>query len=68
MKKVAAKGVIEIPKEIWETAETKEELEDWLLSHDAQTIKQLRRIRSEEDLAGKGKTLEKAARQWNIKL
>ena len=68
MKKSAAKGIIDIPKEIWETAETKEDLEDWLLSHDAQSIEQLRYIRSEEDLAGKGKTLEKAARQWNIKL
>jgi hypothetical protein len=37
-------------------------LEDWLLSHDAQSIKQLRRIRSEEDLAGNGKILEKGAR------
>lgn len=35
MKKTAAKGTIEIPKEIWETAETKGDLEDWLLSHDA---------------------------------
>jgi len=67
MKKDIAKGVIEIPKEIWETAETNEDLEDWLLSHDTQTIEQLRRIRSEEDVAGKGKTLEKTARQWNIK-
>ena len=68
MKKVVAKEIIKIPKDIWGTAETKEDLEDWLLSHDAQSIKQLRHIRSEEDLAGKGKTLEKAARQWNIKL
>lgn len=68
MKKTVAKDVIEIPREIWGTAETKEDLEDWLLSHDAHSIKVLRRIRHEEDLAGKGKTLEKAARQWNIKL
>jgi hypothetical protein len=68
MKKTKAKDVIEIPREVWETAETKEDLEDWLLAHNPRLIRQLRRIRRNEDLAGRGKTLDEVARQWNIKL
>lgn len=60
--------VIEIPRSVWDTAETKEEIEDWLASHDPSFIADLRRIRHEEHLAGKGKTLQDVARRWNTKL
>jgi hypothetical protein len=56
-------GVLEIPTSIWESAETKEELEDWLLSQNPKLIRQLRRIRRVEDLTGKGKSLDEVARQ-----
>jgi hypothetical protein len=68
MKKSEAKNVIEIPMEVWETAETKEDLEDWLLTHNLKLVRQLRRIRRHEDLAGRGRLLGEVARQWNIKL
>lgn len=68
MKKTEAKSVIEIPRAVWETAETKEDIEDWLLAHNPKLIRQLRRIRRQEDLAGRGKTLSEVARRWNIKL
>lgn len=68
MKKAETKGVIEIPREVWETAETKEDIEDWLLAHNPRLIRQLRRIKRNEDLAGQGKTLDEVARRWNIKL
>ena len=55
--------VLEIPTTIWESAETKEELEDWLLSQNPKLIRKLRRIRREEDVAGKGKSLAEVARQ-----
>jgi hypothetical protein len=61
-------GVLEIPTTIWESAETKEELEDWLLSQNPKLIRQLRRIRRQEDLASKGKSLDEVARQWHINL
>jgi hypothetical protein len=66
MKKTDAKNVIEIPRGVWETAETKEDIEDWLLAHNPKLIRQLRRIRRHEDLAGQGKTLSDVARRWNI--
>jgi hypothetical protein len=68
MKKSSAKDVIEIPKGVWETAETKEDLEDWLLAHNLRLVRQLRRIRRHEDLVGRGKPLGDVARRWNIKL
>lgn len=68
MKKTQAKSVIEIPRGIWETAETKEEIEDWLLTQNPKLIRQLRRIKHEEDLTGQGKTLREVARRWNITL
>jgi hypothetical protein len=68
MKRAGADEIIQIPMGVWETAETKEDLEDWLLAHNPRIIRRLRRIRREEDLAGRGKTLDEVARQWNIKL
>jgi hypothetical protein len=68
MGKLRNSGVLEIPTTIWESAETKEELEDWLLSQNPKLIRQLRRIRRREDLAGKGKSLNEVARRWHINL
>jgi hypothetical protein len=68
MRKVSPKDVIEIPRSVWETAETKEDLEDWLLAHNPKMIAELLRIRRKEDLAGKGRSLEDVARRWNIDL
>jgi hypothetical protein len=68
MRKIRNGGVLEIPTTVWESAETKEELEDWLLSQNPKLIRQLRRIRRQEDLTGKGKSLDEVARQWHINL
>ena len=68
MKKSEVKAAIEIPLGVWETAESKEDLEDWLLAQNPALIRQLRRIRRWEDLAGRGKPLHEVARRWNIKL
>ncbi len=48
--------VIHIPISIWETAETKEDLEDWLLANDPRFIEQMRQLRR-EDLAGEFEAL-----------
>ena len=63
MKRAAIHDVIQIPRGVWETAETKEDLEDWLLAHNPRIIRLLRRIRRHEDLAGRGKTLDELAGQ-----
>jgi hypothetical protein len=68
MGKPRESGVLEIPTTIWESAKTKEELEDWLLSQNPKLIRQLRRIRRQEDITGKGKSLAEVARQWHINL
>ena len=60
--------VLEIPTAVWESAETKEDLEDWLLAHNPKLIQQLRHIRKQEDLAGKGQPLSDVARRWKITL
>lgn len=43
MEKTSPRNVIEIPKEVWETAETKEDMEDWLLARNLGLLSQLRR-------------------------
>lgn len=68
MKRPESKNVIEFPRDVWETAETKEDLEDWLLTRNFKLVRELRRIRRHEDLTGLGKPLVEVARRWNIKL
>ena len=46
--------ILTIPITIWETAETKEDLEDWILSRNKDFISEMKRLRR-EDLAGKFK-------------
>ncbi len=58
--------MVSIPKTTLETAETLEDLEDWLLSRNPEFIKELRRIRREEDLEGKGISVENLAKKWHI--
>jgi len=45
---------IHIPVSVFETADTKEDLEDWLLSQDPEFIKKMRKAR-EDDLKGAGR-------------
>ena len=59
---------IAIPKTVLNSAETLEDIEDWLISQNPEFIKELRRIRKEEDLKRKGETLQSLCKKWNIKL
>jgi len=59
-------NVIKIPVTVFETVESKEELEDWLLVHNPEFIKRMKKARA-DDLAGKGKTLEEIKRKLCIK-
>jgi len=59
---------IAIPKTVLNSAETLEDIEDWLISQNPEFIKELRRIRKEEDLKEKGETLQSLCKKWNIKL
>ncbi len=46
---------VTFPLSVFETANTKEDLEDWLLSQNSEFIKKMRKARR-EDLMGKGKS------------
>jgi len=46
--------VVTFPLSIFETADTKEDLEDWLLSQSPEFLKKMRKARK-DDIEGKGK-------------
>ncbi|MGB2967097.1 MAG: hypothetical protein WBE26_00585 [Phycisphaerae bacterium] len=48
---------VKIPETVLMTAQSLDDLEDWLASHDPESLRQMRRIRHEEDLAEQGKDL-----------
>ncbi len=60
-----AQKTVTIPISVFETAESKEELEDWLLANDPSFVKEMERIQREE--SGHGISLDEAGKQWHIK-
>ena len=60
-------AIVSIPLSIFETAHTKEDLEDWLLSHNPKFVEEMQRIKKEEDEAGEGISLDEAGDRWHIK-
>ncbi|PIU84149.1 MAG: hypothetical protein COS68_00250 [Elusimicrobia bacterium CG06_land_8_20_14_3_00_38_11] len=59
-------NTITIPVEVFETAESKEEIEDWLLVHDPEFIKRMLKARK-NDIEGKGIPWEQVKAKLNIK-
>lgn len=57
---------ITIPESVLITAHSLDELEDWLISHDPEFVKRMRRIRRNEDLADQGKDLAEMLERWPI--
>ena len=57
---------VTFPLSVFETADTKEDLEDWLLSQDPEFIKKMRKARR-EDISGKGKSWGSLKRELCIK-
>jgi len=57
---------VTFPLSVFETADTKEDLEDWLLTQDPEFIKKMRKARR-EDMAGKGKSWGSLKRELCIK-
>lgn len=60
------KEVVAFPISVFETADTKEDLEDWLLSKNPDFIKRMRKAR-QEDLQGKGKSWDLLKKELCIK-
>ena len=58
---------IEIPESVLISAQSLDDVEDWLASRDPEFIERMRRIRDDEDLAGQGKDLSEILKRWPIK-
>lgn len=57
---------VTFPLSVFETADTKEDLEDWLLAQNAEFIKRMRKAR-QDDLQGKGKEWKSFKKELCIK-
>lgn len=57
---------IEIPESVMISAQSLDDLEDWLASNDPEFLAQMRRIRNNEDLADQGKELPELLKRWPI--
>jgi hypothetical protein len=63
---MAGTRTIAIPESILLTAQSLDDLEDWLAANDPAFLARLRRIRNEEDLADQGKDLAEILQRWPI--
>ncbi len=63
---MAKQCTVEIPQSVLLSAESLDELEDWLAAHDPGFLEELRRIRNDEDLAGRGTELGELLKRWPI--
>ncbi len=66
MPTVKEKKTVTFPLNVFETATTKEDLEEWLLSKDPEFIKRMRKARK-DDIEGKGKDWEDIKKELCIK-
>jgi len=51
---------------VWLSAESLDDLEDWLAAHNPAFLDRMRRIRGDEDLPEKGKDLTEILDRWPI--
>lgn len=58
--------IITFPVSVFETADTKEDLEDWLLSQNPEFLKRMRKAKK-DDVEGKGKDWELLKKELCIK-
>ena len=57
---------IPIPETVLLSAQSLDDLEDWLAANDPAFLERMRRIRRDEDLADQGKDLEEVLERWPI--
>jgi hypothetical protein len=58
---------VEIPQGVLITAQSLDDIEDWLAGNNPQFLDEVRRIRRDEDLAGAGKDIAEILKRWPIK-
>ena len=57
---------VEIPQSVLVSAQSLDDLEDWLAANNPDFLSEIRRIRAEEDLAGSGKDIAEVLKRWPI--
>jgi hypothetical protein len=57
---------IEIPQSVLISAQSLDDVEDWLSTNDPEFLSEVRRIRNDEDLAGAGKDITEVLKRWPI--
>jgi hypothetical protein len=57
---------VEIPQSVLISAQSLDDLEDWLAANNPEFLGEVRRIRNEEDLAGSGKDIAEVLQRWPI--
>ena len=57
---------VEIPESVLITAQSLDDLEDWLAAHSPEFLERMTRIRNDEDLAEQGKDLGEVLKRWPI--
>jgi len=55
---------IAIPESVLLSAQSLDDLEDWLAANDPAFLERMRRVRRDEDLADQGKDLEEILERW----
>ncbi|MFW6162126.1 MAG: hypothetical protein ACODAJ_05110 [Planctomycetota bacterium] len=63
---MAKTRTIAIPESVLLSAQSLDDLEDWLAAHDPAFLDRMRRIRRDEDLADAGRDLEEILERWPI--
>ena len=61
---MADSKTVAIPESVLISAQSLDDLEDWLAAHNPEFLARMRRIRSDEDLAGEGKDLGEVLNRW----
>jgi hypothetical protein len=59
-------NTVEIPQSVLISAQSLDDLEDWLAANKPEFLGEVRRIRNEEDLAGSGKDIAEVLTRWPI--
>jgi len=61
---MSSQRTVEIPESVLISAQSLDDLEDWLAAHDPQFLQQIRQIRNDEDLGDRGKDLGEVLKRW----
>jgi hypothetical protein len=62
----SSQPTVNIPQSVLVSAQSLDDLEDWLSANNPAFLDEVRRIRNEEDLADEGKELTEVLKRWPI--